>query len=393
MIKTTKKFITFAYCPICKSIKSPKKLLESEVMFNQKKLYFSVDMCQKCGHVYSKKTTNYNPYSSNMEKFYNRQYPDLDNVNQYQQRQTKEILELFKDKETFHYIEVGCSDGLLFRNILHHFQKPIKADLFELSQSANYLEDTNTNIHNVDITTSNISLQADIVVMSHSLEHIYNLDAMLSKIQKVLKKNGYLYIEVPDGLRVDTSISYPLGFYHLHNFTEYTLYLLLKKHGFAIIDIDARDNYPGIRAIAQKKRIKDNMDFSSLEQFSLLKTNIWFQNYQKTRCEGIAKIPNIDNKKILIYGAGLHTKAILEFFPTWLTNQNIEIVDRQYQNFQGYYHNKKVISLENTNFTQYDYIIISSYSYQEEIKKILLSNNVSNEKIIQLYETIFAYYF
>jgi SAM-dependent methyltransferase len=362
-------------------------------MFHQKKLHFSVDMCQKCGHVYSKKTTNYNPYSSNMEKFYNRQYPNLENVNQYQKRQTKEILELFKEKETFHYIEVGCSDGLLFRNIVHHFQKPIQADLFELSPSANYLVNENINVHNVDITTFNIPLKADIVVMSHSLEHIYDLNTMILKLKKTLKKGGYLYIEVPDGLRVDTSISYPLGFYHLHNFSEYTLYFLLEKHGFCVTSIEARGNYPGIRAIAINSQKKSSSSTQSFESFSLLKSNLWFKNYQKARLDGINKIPNIDNKKVLIYGAGLHTKAILEFFPDWLENPNIEIVDRQYQNFQGYYPNKKVISIENINFAQYDYIIISSYSYQEEIKKNLLLNNISNEKIIQLYETIFAYYF
>lgn len=93
---------------------------------------------------------------------------------------------------------------------------------------------------------------------------------------------------------------------------------------------------------------------------------------------------NIDeNSSIVIYGAGEHTNKLLQY--TDILNKNIMyIVDKSKYNYKLY--GKFVKPIESILTDKPDHIIISSYSYQEEICNFLIDELNYRGKIVKLYD-------
>jgi SAM-dependent methyltransferase len=92
---------------------------------------------------------------------------------------------------------------------------------------------------------------ADVVILSHVLEHCADPCAMLHNIKRLISDTSYLIIEVPGIFNFHNE--YPsflqyLVIAHYFHFTEFTLCTLLKENGFSIIYSDEI-----VTAIAQKK--------------------------------------------------------------------------------------------------------------------------------------------
>jgi len=93
----------------------------------------------------------------------------------------------------------------------------------------------------------------DIVTCTDVLEHVVDLNACLSNIINVVKKNGILVVRVPN--REDLSAyldeSYPYNLSHLRDFNEYSLVLLFSKiFNLEVLEIKNglyMENYPLMR--------------------------------------------------------------------------------------------------------------------------------------------------
>lgn len=95
-----------------------------------------------------------------------------------------------------------------------------------------------------------------LVILSHLLEHVSDLDAVLKRIHSAIDANGYLFIEVP-GIRVQ-GIGKPLAAFdveHNYYFDLKTLSAALEKNSF---EIDYGDEFIRIicRPVAGPVRIK-----------------------------------------------------------------------------------------------------------------------------------------
>ncbi len=85
----------------------------------------------------------------------------------------------------------------------------------------------------------------DLIIMNHTLEHMEDPFLILNKIYKVLKKDGIVFIDVPNygGLGsklLDKDWPYLLPDEHLHQFTKKDLTELLKKEGFKVLHSESR---------------------------------------------------------------------------------------------------------------------------------------------------------
>lgn len=67
----------------------------------------------------------------------------------------------------------------------------------------------------------------DAVLLSHVLEHVVDLQGFLHSIQRVLREDGVLLIEVPNGFTNES-----LHLFHPYLFTRRALTTLLSQHGF-----------------------------------------------------------------------------------------------------------------------------------------------------------------
>lgn len=76
----------------------------------------------------------------------------------------------------------------------------------------------------------------DYIHTSHWLEHTLDLEDTLLNLNKICKKGGYLFIEVPNTEYYYWDLQLP-DIPHIHFFTTKSLRKLLKKYGFECLDI------------------------------------------------------------------------------------------------------------------------------------------------------------
>lgn len=85
----------------------------------------------------------------------------------------------------------------------------------------------------------------DLVILNHTLEHLKNPKQILQKVKKILKKDGILYIDVPNVGSLLSKIMgkrwpYLLPDEHLWQFDRTSLSKLVKKAGFEVLHFESR---------------------------------------------------------------------------------------------------------------------------------------------------------
>lgn len=114
----------------------------------------------------------------------------------------------------------------------------------------------------------------DLIVMKHSLEHLYDPVRVLEEVYRILKKSGRIMIEVPNFASVESELfrTYWSGLdvpRHLLQFSPNTLKILLEKTGFNNIKI-AHSPFPGYFISS----LFDNIIGKSLQRSKFLL--LWF---------------------------------------------------------------------------------------------------------------------
>jgi SAM-dependent methyltransferase len=92
---------------------------------------------------------------------------------------------------------------------------------------------------------------ADLIILSHVLEHFSNPYDELLKLSELLKDDGYIYIELPGIFSMHRTYKDPFSFLqnaHLYHFTLSTLVSLMRRARFSLVNGDE-----SIRALFQKK--------------------------------------------------------------------------------------------------------------------------------------------
>ena len=107
--------------------------------------------------------------------------------------------------------------------------------------------------YGVMVTTGNVDSLAterfDIVTLFHVLEHIPNPDSFLERLHRVIEKNGYLYIEVPNIEQADASPHNIFFRAHVTYFSLSTL-LAITSRGFSVVRSFTEGN---IRVLLRRK--------------------------------------------------------------------------------------------------------------------------------------------
>lgn len=90
------------------------------------------------------------------------------------------------------------------------------------------------------------------------------------------------------------------------------------------------------------------------------------------------------DKKIVIYGAGLHTKKLFEYFDKKHTESIVAIADANKAG--GEFCGFNVISTSEINDLEFDFIVLSSDINQSSMTKELLNSKIDSKKIIDIYK-------
>ena len=213
-------------------------------------LYAPVVICVNCGLI----QTNPRMTGEAYQQFYEIEYgklhggkdsPDDDDFN----------LEYIRGSEIYAYLgqilgtplrqarilEVGCSSGGILQYFKEQGNQVCGCDLD--SETVRFGRDR----YNLELQTGTVyditlSWRSDIVIYSHTLEHILNPLEELVKVRSIMAENAILYVEVP-GIknmpsRYQSDFLRCLQAAHAYYFTLTTLKNLLRKAGFDCIHGD-----------------------------------------------------------------------------------------------------------------------------------------------------------
>lgn len=137
-------------------------------------------------------------------------------------------------------LDVGCGHGV---NAALLAQQGWQVYGLDLSQTAvaHARQLLGERVETGDLLTVKYGARAfDVVLMSHSLEHMYHLSAVLAEARRILDEEGLLVIAVPNADSLEARL---FGRWwvnwdpprHLYHFTRTTLRRLLERAGFRVI--------------------------------------------------------------------------------------------------------------------------------------------------------------
>ncbi len=216
---------------------------------------FQVVECRQCGLLY----VNPRPTETEIGKFYPETYSwketlEADSfltkwVRRLEKSYRYHLLQdevskvvIFTDKNSGKVLDVGCGAGDrldVFRS------KGFETFGVETSDSANYAKQhLNLNVLKGDLLSANFSDEFfDLVTLYNVLEHTHSPARVIKEIHRILKKEGFLIIQVPNSNSIQYKIfkkrwaafDVPRDLYY---FRAETLSLLLGKVGFTAAKMD-----------------------------------------------------------------------------------------------------------------------------------------------------------
>lgn len=253
-------FEKLKHCPLCQN-------KYFEILSNKDRYGFNLDtvICKKCGLIYTNPRFTQKTYI----KFYNSEYRGIycdstvpkESFWESQKKQGKKIftyLKKIKKIKNLMVAEIGVGAGGILQYFKEKGNNVIGVDFGE-----EYLRLGKS--RGLTLVKGDIKkliekgVKADILIYSHVLEHILDINEEAKNIKKILKKDGLLYIEVPGVKSLEKSCNMDflklLQNAHVYYFTLQTLKNFLSLNGFSLLKGDEK-----IRAVFQLREEKTNKE-------------------------------------------------------------------------------------------------------------------------------------
>ncbi|MDD5584507.1 MAG: class I SAM-dependent methyltransferase [Candidatus Omnitrophica bacterium] len=383
-------------CPICSCIEK-RKLYTQDFHNNVISLIknYDVVVCKNCGFVYADNIpsqADFNDYYRVMSKYefnHNNGIVSSDYIEHF----TKIVNFLIPHVPDTHarILDVGCSTGAL----LSIFKLHGYSNLSGIDPSASCVR-TAKKIYGIEATVNAISdfstdEKFDLIILSAIVEHLADFSSAMRKIRSLLKDQGLLFVEVPDAERFEAYTSAPFQQFsieHINYFSQYSMRNLLSSFSFKVLEMQQGESKlnlitdPDILVVSAKTEEKN---------YALIKDDV----SELTVGNYIAKCSKIDleirksiqekllNKnKIIVWGVGTHTQRLIG---SGLDLSKIAyFVDSNKRYVGKELHGITIKSPGNIQEKDIP-ILISTYSYQEEIARQIKDVLKLNNEIITLY--------
>ena len=345
-----------------------------------------VTECPECGFVY----VDMEPVQADFNKYYTS--PNSNPFGYYEiygEEHTNayfnDILDKFKDKinsDSFILDHAGGSGDftkfLLSKGYKNAEQLEISEKCAELAKS----KGVNTILLNgCEEPPQELTGKYDLITMIHSLEHFADIDKVIENAKKMLKPNGYLYIEVPDAERYSRTDSVPYTMFtleHIYHFDKHTMKNLGNAFGLKTIDIGQffkAESYDVLYGLYQNGNNKTSAKYSD----SLKNSINEYREYSANRLKPFIQKFEETQEKLILWGIGASTVLLLN--KTFDNCNVLQLIDRNKQR-QGLNY-----KLGNKNFTVQDpdtindkeaTIVVLPYWYHDSIMKQIKEMGFTN---------------
>jgi len=292
-------------------------------------------------------------------------------------------------KNTRSVLDLGCYRGEFLSHFPDNLEKDgIDIDLPSISHAKQQFP--KTNFFCQDLEKFNTGKKYDLIVMLHVLEHLKNPLEVLINILNSSHKDTYLLIEVPileNGFTNDVN-----GFFsaqHLTHFSRTSLKNFFKHGGWEIIRLDEQPSYNGTRVIAKpslkKKKYVPEITGDTGVLYSYFRH--WYNVLQDVE-EKLKR--SSENKKYIIWGAGLHTEFLFNKTSFFRKNKELEFLffDSDPTKIGSTYRGVQIVApFTQTKNVSFDTpIVLSSYRGTESMRRECIKQGWDEDKIISFYD-------
>lgn len=193
---------------------------------------YTLEKCDSCNLVRTKDFT-----SPSYSKYHrDEQYEESEMFFRYIFRKRFNIIAKFK-KEPGVVLDVGAATGVMLDIFVEHGWETCGV---EPSGSYKRALEKGHKVYHTTLEQFATTDRFDVVIANHVLEHIERPQDFLRLCKKYLKKDGILYIDVPNFGSLRSKVSgkhwkYILPSEHVFHFTKKTLTDLLEMNGFEVI--------------------------------------------------------------------------------------------------------------------------------------------------------------
>jgi 2-polyprenyl-3-methyl-5-hydroxy-6-metoxy-1,4-benzoquinol methylase len=246
-------------CFICNSLKS-ELLFETEYPMNNYPGAFSIWRCSSCGLLFNSPRLNdaqiAKMYDSNYYFFNRSDSDEFRRIADVYLRTVALVADTVSENKA---IEIGSAKGYLLA-LLKHLHWTVQG--IELSASAAEYAQSRFGVPTFtgtvgEYSESSQSAAAPLVLAIDVLEHIPNPADFIGSVNKIIKKNGVLIIDTPNGSSFNIGIKGVSwkGFnpFHIYFFSRNNLEQLLTKMNFAVEKVFSYGNTIESNPPSQKK--------------------------------------------------------------------------------------------------------------------------------------------
>ncbi len=198
---------------------------------------YKLIQCKSCSFVYCNTESNeydfYKYYKNNL--YYTEKIQGVNAGDLYRYKSIANFVSNIVASKDATIVEIGCGTG----GVLQELSNFNYTNLFGIDPISNCLDSIDSNRIKTQIGTSyNTQLTnkyADCVIFSHVMEHIVDINSTMIEINRILKNNGVVIVEVPnveEGYSFDNSPLWDMIMEHINYFSSHTLKTLFQFYGF-----------------------------------------------------------------------------------------------------------------------------------------------------------------
>lgn len=238
--------IHYSACPVCGSSTIDPLLTVKDYSVSNEE--FVIWQCNKCSLRFTQdvpdedsigkyyKSPDYISHTNTSEGFINKSYQLVRN---YTLQQKAKLIKQYTNKQQGSILDVGSGVGSFLNTMQEHNWQVTGMEPDEDARKKA------TELYNITLqkpdALHNLPPQSyDAITMWHVLEHVHQLHQTIEQLKNLLKKEGKLFIAVPNYKAADAEAyggrwaAYDVP-RHLYHFTPKAIQTLMEKHGLKVI--------------------------------------------------------------------------------------------------------------------------------------------------------------